>query len=125
MIEQLYARIRQLSILVLEVSKALVPQRSSSSMVNMETVQTKISKHEHLIKLSELTLKEIVHFSNWITQDEQQDNSLQVSKYCEQSEGFHYPRISVDSTYTTNFNKKKYFLTKTIKSQIKPLQTDS
>ena len=94
-------------------------------MVNMETVQTKISKHEHLIKLSELTLKEIVHFSNWITQDEQQDNSLQVSKYCEQSEGFHYPRISVDSTYTTNFNKKKYFLTKTIKSQIKPLQTDS
>ena len=66
-IEQLYARIRQLSILVLEVSRALVPQRSSSSMVNVETIQAKISKHEYLIKLSELTLKDIVHFSNWIT----------------------------------------------------------
>lgn len=69
-IEQLYARIRQLSILVLEVSRALVPSRSSSSIVNVETIQARISKHEYLIKLSELTLKDIVHFSNWINFDE-------------------------------------------------------
>jgi hypothetical protein len=35
--------------------------------MNVETAQARFSKHEYLIKLSELTLKDIVNFSSWIT----------------------------------------------------------
>lgn len=52
------------------MTRALVPgSKTSSSAANKETLQGKIHKYEFLFKQSEMTLREIIQFSNWINLD--------------------------------------------------------
>jgi hypothetical protein len=47
-------------------------------MQNTETLQGKIHKYEYLFKQSEITLKEILQFSNWINLDTQQQHETSI-----------------------------------------------
>lgn len=67
-IAQLYTRLRQVSLLLKEVAKTMIPaQRTSTSIQgNVETAQAKVAKHEYLFKQAESTLNSIMQFANFL-----------------------------------------------------------
>ena len=61
-IENLYQRLRHLSILQVELARVLVPGNASSSMKAGETINTKIQKRDYLFKQSRLAAQWIIDF---------------------------------------------------------------
>lgn len=61
LMEQLYKKIKFMSILQTEVTKELVPpKQSASSIQNTDTAQSKMQRLEYLTKQSEVTMNNIL-----------------------------------------------------------------
>ena len=65
-IESLYQRLRQLSIMQVETSRVLVPGKTSSSMKAAEAINSKLARRDYLLKQSLITANWVQDFKkNW------------------------------------------------------------
>ena len=60
----LYSRLRLLSIMVVELARVMVPAKSSSSLKNTETINTKIQRRNYLFKQAQVACKWVTEFQN-------------------------------------------------------------
>ena len=72
LIDEIYARLRSVSILTNEVTRSLVPsQRTSSSIQMQETAQGKLIKFQELQRQSDLVMDSILQYKDQMVREEE------------------------------------------------------
>lgn len=102
--DNIYQRLLQVSLLLVEVSSALVPTKTSTSTHNAETTQARISKREYLLRQSKIIAKWVESLK---TSDQGQISLMQTSvmpKDVDRLDSFMPEDDKMNQSHFTNYN---------------------